>query len=72
MKIKKLLGLMIIVVILVFILGVCGQFKNEDVKVVRVGIMVKSKIEKVCWDKIEELVKKKGVKLKFMEFIDYI
>ncbi len=71
MKIKKLLGLTTTVVISALILGACGQSKNEDAKVVRVGTMVKSKTEKARWDKIEELVKKKGVKLKFTEFTDY-
>ncbi|HEN6702640.1 TPA: MetQ/NlpA family ABC transporter substrate-binding protein [Streptococcus agalactiae] len=59
MKIKKLLGLTTTVVISALILGACGQSKNEDAKVVRVGTMVKSKTEKARWDKIEELVKKK-------------
>ena len=49
----------------------CGKDAAKDKTVVRVGTMAKSESEQARWDKVEEILKKEGVTLKFSEFTDY-
>lgn len=71
MKIKRLLGFVAIAVASVGILAACGKDAAKDKTVVRVGTMAKSESEQARWDKIEEILKKEGITLKFSEFTDY-
>ena len=71
MKIKRLLGFVAIAVASVGILAACGKDAAKDKTVVRVGTMTKSESEQARWDKVEEILKKEGVTLKFSEFTDY-
>ena len=71
MKIKRLLGFVAIAVASVGILAACGKDAAKDQTVVRVGTMAKSESEQARWDKIEEILKKEGITLKFSEFTDY-
>ena len=71
MKIKRLLGFVAIAVASVGILAACGKDAAKDKTVVRVGTMAKSESEQARWDKVEEILKKEGVTLKFSEFTDY-
>ena len=71
MKIKRLLGFVAIAVASVGILAACGKDAAKDQTVVRVGTMAKSESEQARWDKIEEILKKQGITLKFSEFTDY-
>ena len=70
-KIKRLLGFVAIAVASVGILAACGKDAAKDQTVVRVGTMAKSESEQARWDKIEEILKKEGITLKFSEFTDY-
>ena len=71
MKIKRLLGFVAIAVASIGILAACGKDAAKDKTVVRVGTMAKSESEQARWDKVEEILKKEGVTLKFSEFTDY-
>ena len=72
MKIKRLLGFVAIAVASVGILAACGKDAAKDKTVVRVGTMAKSESEQARWDKVEEILKKRGsCTLKFSEFTDY-
>ena len=71
MKTKRLLGFVAIAVASVGILAACGKDAAKDQTVVRVGTMAKSESEQARWDKIEEILKKEGITLKFSEFTDY-
>ena len=62
---------MAIAVASVGILAACGKDAAKDQTVVRVGTMAKSESEQARWDKIEEILKKEGITLKFSEFTDY-
>lgn len=71
MKIKRLLGIVALAVASVGILAACGKDAAKDKTVVRVGTMAKSESEQARWDKVEEILKKEGITLKFSEFTDY-
>lgn len=45
--------------------------KKEDAKTVTVGLMTKTASDEARWDKIEETLKKDGIKLVYKEFTDY-
>ncbi|PZO96491.1 MAG: O-sialoglycoprotein endopeptidase [Streptococcus pyogenes] len=71
MKLKKRVALTGCLLVSVLVLGACGHKKQDQSKIVRVGTMAKSKSEKARWDKVEAILKKKGITLKFTEFTDY-
>ncbi|MGT2660462.1 MetQ/NlpA family ABC transporter substrate-binding protein [Streptococcus urinalis] len=52
------------------VLSACGS-KQNDSKTITVGLMTKTDSDEARWDKIEELLKKDGIKLKYKEFTDY-
>ena len=60
MKTKRLLGFVAIAVASVGIFAACGKDAAKDQTVVRVGTMAKSESEQARWDKIEEILKKRG------------
>ncbi|MGT2750666.1 MetQ/NlpA family ABC transporter substrate-binding protein [Streptococcus orisasini] len=69
MKIKKILGILGLSLAAVFFLAACGQ--KNDKNTLTVGVMTMTDSDKARWDKIEELLKKDDIKLKFKEFTDY-
>ena len=71
MRIKRLLGIVALAVASVGILAAYGKNDAKDKTVVRVGTMAKSESEQARWDKVEEILKKEGITLKFSEFTDY-
>lgn len=69
MKLKKILGLLGLALAAAFVLTACGQ--KNDKNTLTVGVMTMTDSDKERWDKIEELLKKENIKLKFKEFTDY-
>ena len=69
MKFKKILGLLGLALAAAFVLTACGQ--KNDKNTLTVGVMTMTDSDKERWDKIEELLKKENIKLKFKEFTDY-
>ncbi|WP_371134328.1 MetQ/NlpA family ABC transporter substrate-binding protein [Streptococcus didelphis] len=65
-KIISFIGLAFAATLLV----ACGS-KTEEKNTISVGLMTMTKSDKARWDKIEELLKKENVTLKFKEFTDY-
>ena len=72
MKFKKWFGITALAAVAVIGLAACGsENKSDDAKTIKVGVMTKSDSEEKRWDKIQELLKKDNIKLKFTEFTDY-
>lgn len=72
MKFKKWFGITALAAAAVIGLAACGSGnKSDDAKTIKVGVMTKSDSEEKRWDKIQELLKKDNIKLKFTEFTDY-
>ena len=69
MKLHKIIGITGIA-LLSTVLVACGSPKN-DKNTITVGVMTKSESDQARWDKIEELLKKENVTLKYKEFTDY-
>ena len=72
MKLKKWFGITVLAAAAVIGLAACGSGnKSDNAKTVKIGVMTKSDSEEKRWDKIQELLKKDNIKLKFTEFTDY-
>ena len=73
MKIKKWLGVAAIATVAGLALAACGnsEKKADNETVVKIATVNRSGSEEKRWDKIQELVKKDGIKLEFTEFTDY-
>lgn len=69
MKLHKIIGITGIA-LLSTVLVACGSPKN-DKNTITVGVMTKTESDQARWDKIEELLKKENVTLKYKEFTDY-
>ena len=70
MKLKKVLGLAGLALAATLVLTACGS-KKDDNKTLTIGVMTKTDSDQARWDKIEELLKKDGITLKYKEFTDY-
>lgn len=70
MKFKKYFGLAALGFLSVGILAACGT-KADKANEVHVGLMAKSETEEARWEKVEELLKEKGITIKYTEFTDY-
>ena len=73
MKIKKWLGVAALATVAGLALAACGnsEKKADNETVVKIATVNRSGSEEARWDKIQELVKKDGIKLEFTEFTDY-
>ena len=73
MKIKKWLGVAALATVAGLTLAACGnsEKKADNETVVKIATVNRSGSEEARWDKIQELVKKDGIKLEFTEFTDY-
>ncbi len=73
MKIKKWLGVAALATVAGLTLAACGnsEKKADNETVVKIATVNRSGSEEARWDKIQELVKKDGITLKFTEFTDY-
>lgn len=69
MSYKKILGL-IGLTLVSSVLVACGSDQNDN-KTLTVGVMTKTSSDDARWKKIESLLKKDGIKLKYKEFTDY-
>lgn len=69
MSYKKILGL-IGLTLVSSVLVACGS-DQKDNKTLTVGVMTKTSSDDARWKKIESLLKKDGIKLKYKEFTDY-
>lgn len=69
MKLQKLIGITGIA-LLSTVLVACGSDK-KDKNTITIGVMTKAESDQARWDKIEELLKKDNVTLKYKEFTDY-
>ncbi|MGT2924925.1 MetQ/NlpA family ABC transporter substrate-binding protein [Streptococcus caviae] len=69
MKIKKIISVLGLALAAVVFLAACGQ--KSDKNTLTVGVMTMTDSDKARWDKIEDLLKKDDIKLKFKEFTDY-
>lgn len=70
MKLKKVLGLAGLALAATLVLTACGS-KKDDNKTLTIGVMTKTDSDQARWNKIEELLKKDGITLKYKEFTDY-
>lgn len=73
MKIKKWLGVAALATVAGLALAACGnsEKKADNETVVKIATVNRSGSEEARWDKVQELVKKDGIKLEFTEFTDY-
>ena len=73
MKIKKWLGVAAIATVAGLALAACGnsEKKADNGTTVKIATVNRSGSEEARWDKVQELVKKDGIKLEFTEFTDY-
>ena len=73
MKIKKWLGVAALATVAGLALAACGnsEKKADSETVVKIATVNRSGSEEARWDKVQELVKKDGIKLEFTEFTDY-
>lgn len=73
MKIKKWLSVAAIATVAGLTLAACGNSdkKADNATTVKIATVNRSGSEEARWDKVQELVKKDGIKLEFTEFTDY-
>lgn len=74
MKLKKLFGLASVALTSTVLLAACGgssSSSSSDDKTLKVGVMTLDDATEPLWDKVEELVEEKGVKIELVEFTDY-
>lgn len=69
MKLKKWLGLGVLALVAGVFLTACGQ--NDSKNTLTVGVMTMTDSDEKRWDKIQELLEKDNIKLKFKQFTDY-
>ena len=69
MKLKKWLGLGVLALAAGVFLTACGQ--NDSKNTLTVGVMTMTDSDEKRWDKIQELLEKDNIKLKFKQFTDY-
>ncbi|KHD45804.1 MetQ/NlpA family ABC transporter substrate-binding protein [Streptococcus hongkongensis] len=69
MKLQKVLGIAGIA-LLSTVLVACGSEKN-DKNTITVGVMTKTESDQARWQKIEDLLKKDNITIKYKEFTDY-
>lgn len=69
MTFKKLLRFGTLALAAGLFLTACGS--KDDNKTITIGVMTKTDSDEKRWDKIEELLEKDDIKLKFKEFTDY-
>ncbi|MGT2933170.1 MetQ/NlpA family ABC transporter substrate-binding protein [Streptococcus catagoni] len=69
MAYKKVLGFLTLA-IASFSLVACAP-KEDSKNTLTIGLMAKTKSDQARWDKIQELLKKEDIHLKFKEFTDY-
>lgn len=67
---KKYITLPVIGLSLLF-LTACGQSENAD-KTIKVGLMTKTDSDQARWEIIEKKLEKEDIKLKYVEFTDYL
>ncbi|BAN92807.1 ABC transporter substrate-binding protein [Streptococcus dysgalactiae subsp. equisimilis] len=70
MTIKRFVTILGVTACAGLVLTACSG-KKEDAKTVTVGLMTKTASDEARWDKIEETLKKDGIKLVYKEFADY-
>ncbi|RLU28167.1 MetQ/NlpA family ABC transporter substrate-binding protein [Streptococcus iniae] len=69
MKVNKLFSLLGLVAVSTLLVACSG--KQDDKNTLTVGVMTKTDSDQARWDKIEELLKKENITLKYKEFTDY-
>lgn len=69
MKVNKLFSLLGLVAVSTLLVVYSG--KQDDKNTLTVGVMTKTDSDQARWDKIEELLKKENITLKYKEFTDY-
>lgn len=69
MNIKKAVGFVSLVLASIVLVACSG--KQDDNNTLTIGVMTKTASDQVRWDKIEELLKKDKITLKYKEFTDY-
>ncbi|EHI70243.1 MetQ/NlpA family ABC transporter substrate-binding protein [Streptococcus ictaluri] len=69
MTIKKTVGLIGLTLASLFLVACSG--KEDDKNTLTIGVMTKTSSDQARWDKVEELLKKEGITLKYKEFTDY-
>ncbi|HEL0623710.1 TPA: MetQ/NlpA family ABC transporter substrate-binding protein [Streptococcus equi subsp. zooepidemicus] len=69
MNIKKAVGFVSLVLASIVLVACSG--KQDDNNTLTIGVMTKTASDQARWDKIEELLKKDKITLKYKEFTDY-
>ncbi|RLU49942.1 MetQ/NlpA family ABC transporter substrate-binding protein [Streptococcus iniae] len=69
MKVNKLFSLLGLVAVSTLLVACSG--KQDDKNTLTVGVITKTDSDQARWDKIEELLKKENITLKYKEFTDY-
>ncbi|HEL0600801.1 TPA: MetQ/NlpA family ABC transporter substrate-binding protein [Streptococcus equi subsp. zooepidemicus] len=69
MTIKKAVGFVSLVLASIVLVACSG--KQDDNNTLTIGVMTKTASDQARWDKIEELLKKDKITLKYKEFTDY-
>lgn len=69
MKLHKLLSIVGVLALSTLLVACSG--KKEDKNTVTVGVMTMTESDQARWDKVEELLKKENITLKYKEFTDY-
>ena len=69
MNIKKAVGFVSLVLASIVLVACSG--KQDDNNTLTIGVMTKTASDQARWDKIEELLKKYKITLKYKEFTDY-
>ncbi len=73
MKIKKWLGVAALATVAGLAHVACGnsEKKADNATTIKIATVNRSGSEEARWDKVQELVKKDGIKLEFTQFTDY-
>ncbi|MGT2935071.1 MetQ/NlpA family ABC transporter substrate-binding protein [Streptococcus castoreus] len=69
MKLIKVIGLVSLTLASTLLVACSGKQDNKNT--LTIGVMTKTESDQARWDKIEELLKKENITLKYKEFTDY-
>lgn len=69
MSFKKWIGI-VGIALASTVLVACSE-KQDDKNTLTIGVMTKTESDQARWDKVEELLKKDNITLKYKEFTDY-